>query len=143
MLLTSGPEPLDPALLAFIKCHVTSPVRWEVLRLLACHNGEWLSSEQLAHGAHVRATELTTTLADLVNDGLVERRAPTPAAPVAAYSLPADEPTSIVLRRLIQTATHSLELRAIIAAYMQRTRREIKPIPPLAPLNPMPSSAVG
>ena len=143
MLFSPGPEPLDPALLAFVKCHVTSPARWEVLRLLACHNGEWLSCEQLAHGSHVRGGDLATALADLVADGLVERRDPVPTAPIATYSLPDDEPTSIVLRRLIQTATHSLELRAIIAAHMQRMRHEVRPVPPLAPLTPMRSSAVG
>jgi hypothetical protein len=142
MLFSSGLEPLDPALLAFIKCHVTSAARWEVLRLLAGRNGEWLSSDELARHAHVRAHDLTAALANLVDDGLVECREGLPAAP-AVYRLPVGEPTSVVLQRLIQTATHSQEARAIIAAHLQRTRRDIKPLPSLTPSNPIPSTALG
>lgn len=142
MLFSSGLEPLDPALLAFIKCHVTSAARWEVLRLLAGRNGEWLSTQELARHAQVRAHELTAALTNLVEDGLVEcREASAPAT--AVYRLPVGEPTSIVLQRLIQTATHSQDWRAIIAAHLQRTRHEIKPIAPLTPSNPMHSTAFG
>lgn len=142
MLFSSGLEPLDPALLAFIKCHVTSAARWEVLRLLAGGNGEWLATDQLARHAHVRAHELTAALANLVDDGLVECRGGSAAGP-AVYRLPVGEPTSVVLQRLIRTATHSQELRAIIAAHLQRTRREISPIPSLTSSNPLPSTALG
>ena len=41
-----------------------------------------------------------------------------------SYRLPADEPTSVVLHRLIEAATHSLELRAIIAAHLQHVRQQ-------------------
>ena len=39
MVFSPGLEQLDPALLAFVKCHVTSPVKWEVLRVLAGQDG--------------------------------------------------------------------------------------------------------
>lgn len=145
MLFSSGLESLDPALIAFIKCHVTSAARWEVLRLLAGRNGEWLSSDELARHAHVRAHELTAALANLVDDGLVEWRQASTAstAGTAVYRLPVGEPTSVVLQRLIQTATHSQELRAIIAAHLQRMRHEVKPVPSLTRSNPIPSTAIG
>ena len=41
-----------------------------------------------------------------------------------SYRLPADEPTSVVLHRLIEAATHSQELRAIIAAHLQHVRQQ-------------------
>ena len=48
MFFTPGMEQLDPALLAFVKCHVTSPVKWEVLRVMAGQDGAWTRAEQLA-----------------------------------------------------------------------------------------------
>ena len=33
-LYTALDGDIDPALLAFVKCHVTSPLTWEIMRLL-------------------------------------------------------------------------------------------------------------
>jgi hypothetical protein len=41
-----------------------------------------------------------------------------------SYRLPDDEPTSVVLHRLIEAATHSQELRAIIAAHLQHVKQQ-------------------
>jgi len=112
-------EQIDPALLAFVKCHVTSPLKWEALRVLAAQNGEWLRIEQLAQATHKPVVDLTQTLAELVSEGVLEV-GPTDEL---SYRLPPSEPTSIVLHRLIQVTTHSQELRAIIAAYLARTRQ--------------------
>jgi len=112
-------EQIDPALLAFVKCHVTSPLKWEALRVLAAQNGEWLRIEQLAQATHKPVVDLTQTLAELVSEGVLEV-GPTDEL---SYRLPPSEPTSIVLHRLIQATTHSQELRAIIAAYLARTRQ--------------------
>ena len=65
-------EQIDPALLAFVKCHVTSPLKWEALRVLAAQNGEWLRIEQLAQATHKPLVELTPTLAELVSEGVLE-----------------------------------------------------------------------
>jgi hypothetical protein len=66
---------------------------------------------------------LTKAVAELAADGVVEVLA-AGAPEVVSYRLPADEPTSVVLHRLIESATHSLELRAIIAAHMQHVRQQ-------------------
>jgi hypothetical protein len=128
---TPGLEQLDPALLAFVKCHVTSPVKWEVLRVLAGQDGAWIRAEHLARSCHRQPSELTQAIADLASDGVVEVLA-SPSPEDVSYRLPANEPTSVVLRRLIQATTHSLELRAIIAAHLQRTRQQGARLSPTA-----------
>lgn len=111
-------EQIDPALLAFVKCHVTSPLKWEALRVLAAQDGAWLGIEQLARATHKLPSELTSTLTELVSESVVE----VGPADEPNYRLPPSEPTSVVLHRLIEVATHSQELRAIIAAYLARSR---------------------
>jgi DNA-binding IclR family transcriptional regulator len=123
MLLTPGKEQLDPALLAFVKCHVTSAVKWEVLRILASQAGAWIRAEDLARRSHRPPRELLQALSDLSADGVVECL-PTGAPEDVSYRLPNDEPTSVVLHRLIEAATHSQELRAIIAAHLQHVRQK-------------------
>lgn len=112
----------DPALLAFVKCHVTSAAKWEVLRTLANHDGAWVRADHLARVTHRQLAEVAEALADLSRDGVVE------VLPAATHEdvscrLPADEPTSIVLHRLLEAATHSQELRAIIATYLQNLKQ--------------------
>ena len=123
MFFSPGLEQLDPALLAFVKCHVTSPVKWEVLRVLASQEGTWMRADHLARSSHRRACELTNALTELAADGVVEIL-PAGVAEDVSYRLPADEPTSVVLHRLIEAATQSLELRAIIAAHLQHVRQQ-------------------
>src|SRR5437867_3935905 len=72
MFFSAGLEQLDPALLAFVKCHVTSPVKWEVLRVLASQEGAWMRADQLARRSHRRSCELTQAVAELAADGVVE-----------------------------------------------------------------------
>ena len=67
MFFSPGLEQLDPALLAFVKCHVTSPVKWEVLRVLASQEGAWTRADQLARSSHRRPCELTQAVADSVH----------------------------------------------------------------------------
>jgi hypothetical protein len=119
MFLSPGLE-LDPALLAFVKCHVTSPVKWEVMRMLASHDGAWTSVSQMARRTHRPVAEVTGAVRDLASDGIVEIMAATHDD--VNFRLPRDEPTSVVLHRLIEMATHSLELRAIIAAHLMQMR---------------------
>jgi hypothetical protein len=121
MLIAPGFEQLDPALLAFVKCHVTSPLKWEALRVLASQEGVWLHTQQLARATHKESAELVAALSELVAEGVVEAL---PAGPQeeASYRLPPSEPTSVVLRRLIEEATRSQELRSIIVAYLQRLK---------------------
>ncbi len=127
MFLSSTPgldlsEP-DPALLAFVKCHITSLAKWEVLRVLAGQNGAWIPGDQLVRNTHRHVSEVIPALTELTTDGLVEVLAATSAGEQSSYRLPVDEPTSVVLKRLIDAATHSQELRAIIAAQLQHLRQ--------------------
>ena len=131
MFFSAGLEQLDPALLAFVKCHVTSPVKWEALRVLAAHTGEWVNAHDLARASHRQVGELSVALDELVTDSVVEVLA-APARDDASYRLPANEPTSVVLQRLIAATTHSLELRAIIAAHLQRSRHQAQVLPTAA-----------
>jgi hypothetical protein len=116
-------EQLDPALLAFVKCHVTSSVKWEVLRVLASREGAWVSPEDLARSSHRQPGELSEAIADLAADDVVEIR-PSVTPEGVGYRLVADEPTSVVLHRLIEAATHNRELREIIAAQLQHVRQQ-------------------
>jgi len=116
-------EDPDPALLAFVKCHVTSPARWEVLRILASNDGAWLTADALARATHRQLRDLTRELDGLVADDVVQLL-PGRTPDEVSYRLAADEPTSIVLHRLIESATHSRELRAIIAAHLQHLRQQ-------------------
>lgn len=120
------PEDPDPALLAFIKCHITSLAKWEVLRVLAGHDGAWVRGDQLARGTHRQIQEVARALNELVADSVVEML-PSGTPEMASFRLPSDDPTAVVLRRLIESATHSQELRAIIAAHLQHLR-QAKPI---------------
>ena len=121
MLFAPGFEQLDPALLAFVKCHVTSALKWEALRVLAGQEGTWLRTEQLTRATHSKTAELTLALAELVNEGVVEEL-PAGSAQDVSYRLPPSEPTSVVLRRLIDEATRNQELRSIIVAYLLRSK---------------------
>jgi hypothetical protein len=123
---TSGLDPSepDPALLAFVKCHITSLAKWEVLRVLASQNGAWMPGDQLIRSTHRHIAEVIQALTELSSDGLVEVLAAATPDDQIRYRLPVDEPTSVVLKRLIDSATHSQELRAIIAAQLQHLRRQ-------------------
>ncbi|MGI9145026.1 MAG: hypothetical protein ACR2IK_00500 [Chloroflexota bacterium] len=123
MFPSPDPEQPDPAMLAFIKCHVTSTVKWEVLRILASQTGTWVRADHLARISHRQPAVLSQAIADLAADGVVEMLEAAVPADVR-YRLPADEPTSVVLHRLIESATHSLELRGIIAAHLQQVRHK-------------------
>jgi hypothetical protein len=126
MLYTPGLEQLDPALLAFVKCHVTSPLKWEALRVLADRNGAWVRAEQLARATHKEPRELAVAMAELAAEGVVEvARSGEPEE--VLFRLPPQEPTTVVARRLIEAATHSQELRAVIAAYLARSRAALQP----------------
>jgi hypothetical protein len=76
-----------------------------------------------ATSCHRGTAEITAAVAELANDGVVEVVVAGSPDDVS-YRLPADEPTSVVLHRLMEAATRSQELRAIIAAHLQRVRQQ-------------------
>ena len=120
--LSGSPEELDPALLAFVKCHVTSPLKWEALRVMASREGEWLRADDLARALHKDLGLVTTALGDLSREGVIDE------GPDGSYRLPASEPTTVVLRRLIAAATHNQQLRAVIANHLLRSRLGQSPV---------------
>jgi DNA-binding GntR family transcriptional regulator len=105
---------------------VTSPLKWEALRVMASREGEWLRADELARALHKDQRLVTAALGDLSREGVIDE------GPDASYRLPASEPTTVVLRRLIAAATHNQQLRAVIANHLLRSRHGQSPISRLA-----------
>ena len=128
MFLTSmsglDPSEPDPALLAFVKCHITSLAKWEVLRVLASREGAWIAGDDLVRCTHQHVSAVIQALNELTADGVVEVLGAATPDDQVRYRLPVDEPTSVVLKRLIDAAMRSQELRAIIAAQLQHVRHQ-------------------
>ena len=114
--LSGSSEEWDPAVLAFVKCHVTSRLKWEALRVLASREGDWLRADELARVLHKDPDLVTAALGELSREGVIEQGVE------ANYRLCPTEPTTVVLRRLITAATHSQQLRALIANHLLRSR---------------------
>jgi DNA-binding IclR family transcriptional regulator len=114
--LTGSSDDLDPALLAFIKCHITSPLKWETLRVLANQEGRWVRADELARAIHKDPSAVTAAIAELSQEGVIE------AGPDSRCRLLPSEPTTVVLRRLIAATTHNQRLRAVIANHLLRSR---------------------
>jgi len=115
--VASAPADFDPALLAFVKCHITSFTKWDVLRVLADRVGFWAELSQLARDTHRPAEKIREALDELSREAIVERAGP-PEEPI--YRLAAGEPTTVVVTRLIARATRSRELRQIVVAHIVR-----------------------
>jgi hypothetical protein len=112
---------LDPALLAFVKCHVTSPSKWGALRWLAEHPGAWVRIADLAQAIHKPRSDVERAMSALTLEGVVEEQR-NGHRDDTSYRLPELEPTTVVLRRLIQTSMRSQELRSVIAAHLLRSQ---------------------
>lgn len=109
---------LDPALLAFVKCHISSPLKWDVMRYLTEYEGEWLSAEQVVAAVHRAPAAVGAVLAELVAEGVAEEGE-------GAYRLPRHDPTTILLRRLLDACMRSRELRGVIAAQLLSAQRAL------------------
>lgn len=115
---------LDPALLAFLKCHVTSTLRWEALRVMEEQEGRWLGPEDLARQLRRDRSSIERLMRELARDGLVdELRSGDPDD--TSYRLPRDEPTTLVLRRLMRRSLSSADLRGLIAAHLIRMQHPL------------------
>ena len=106
---------LDPALLAFVKCHITSFVKWDVLRALSEHIGFWLEPAALARELNRPADKIQDAMAELTNEGIVEAIG---TGSDRLYRLSEGEPTTVVVTRLMTRATRSQELRRIVVAHI-------------------------
>jgi hypothetical protein len=106
---------LDPALLAFVKCHITSFVKWDVLRSLSDGVGFWTDPSLLAHELNRPVEKVRDALNELSEEGIVEMSG-TRDEPV--YRMSDGEPTTVVVNRLMTRATRSQELRRIVVAHI-------------------------
>jgi hypothetical protein len=105
----------DPALLAFVKCHITSFVKWDVLRALADQPGYWAEPSQLAREINLAPDKVKSAMADLAREAILEV-AGLPEEPI--YRLGEGEPTTVVVARLIDRATRSQDLRRLVVAHI-------------------------
>jgi hypothetical protein len=104
----------DRALLAFVKCHLTSFLRWDLLRLMSDAEGRWFDSAELARQLQKPLPSVEATLLELETEDLVEvSRGPDGAA---AYRMDPLGPTARVVERLVLSARRSQEWRQLIIA---------------------------
>ena len=108
---------LDPALLALVKCHITSVARWDVLRALSERVGSWTDPAQLAQGLNRSQQEVGGVMDDLYREGVLDAVG---LLEECSYRLAEDAPTSVAVARLFVEATRSPELREIIVAHLLR-----------------------
>ncbi|MCC7369799.1 MAG: hypothetical protein IT306_15335 [Chloroflexi bacterium] len=106
---------LDPALLAFVKCHITSFVKWDVLRSLSEGVGFWTDASTLARDLNRPVDRVREALGELSREGIVEISG---SLDEPAYRLRDGEPTTVVVHRLMTRATRSQELRRIVVAHI-------------------------
>ena len=124
----------DPALLAFIKCHLTSVPRWNALRVLARFEGEWCDAPTLARALTMPPEAVETILDGLAEDGILQRRETVAGA---AYRLDSDEPSGRVVLRLIRAAVHNDDLRRVIVGQMVRSSDSAAGATPPSPDRPV------
>lgn len=108
-----GPLEHDPAILAFLKCHVTSFLRWDLLRLLVDFGERWTDPDEAARDLHKPRPAVEAALQELADEGLVEVR---PSPLTAAYRMSPLEPSTRVAERLVLAAQRNQELRQLIVA---------------------------
>ena len=114
--LVVQPHPdLDPALLAFVKCHITSFTAWDVLRALSEQVDFWVEPADLARATNRPVGKVKLAMDDLARQGIIETAGP-PDQPT--YRLSEGEPTTVVVNRLISRATRSQDLRRIVVAHI-------------------------
>lgn len=114
LVVQSHPD-LDPALLAFVKCHITSFTAWDVLRALSEQVGFWVEPIDLARATNRPVDKVTLAMDELTRQGIIEVAGPLDQ-PV--YRLRAGEPTTVVVDRLVTRATRSQDLRRIVVAHI-------------------------
>ena len=106
---------LDPALLAFVKCHITSFVKWDILRSLSEQVGFWTEAGALARELNRPIEKIRDALDELSDEDIVEVNGSS-SEPVVRLS--DGEPTTVVICRLMTRATRSQELRRIVVAHI-------------------------
>ena len=114
--LVVQPHPdLDPALLAFVKCHITSFTAWDVLRALSEQVDFWVEPGELARATNRPVGKVKLAMDELTRQGIIEVAGP---SDLPLYRLREGEPTTVVVNRLISRATRSQDLRRIVVAHI-------------------------
>jgi DNA-binding transcriptional ArsR family regulator len=114
MLYLPSTPSADPALLAFVKCHLSSVARWDVLRTLEPLKGSWVSPESLARQLHKPVSTIRDALDELLDEEIVEMEREADGA--RCYRLNPDDPTTRVIERLIAASTRDQTLRQLLVA---------------------------
>lgn len=105
---------IDPAVLAFVKCHLTSFVRWDLLRIMADAPERWFEPSELARLLHKPLDRVRDGLEQLEAEGVLRARRGRNGE--AAFRLDPEDPSARVVGRLVLSARRSHELREIILA---------------------------
>jgi len=104
--------PRDPAVLAFLKFHVTSVPRWQAIWYLATHEG-WHGAQTIATHAHQPEADVREALEALRGEGIVRRR----YVPLKGWAYTFhDEATLVVAERLVRQAVQNSAVRHAIIA---------------------------
>lgn len=115
----------DPAVLAFVKCHLTSFLRWDLLRIMADAPDRWFDPSDLARLLRKPVEDVQAGLDQLADESVLEAR-PDPHG-AAAFRLDPDGPSTRVVERLVLSARRSHELREIILARVLGASRQTPP----------------
>jgi hypothetical protein len=110
-----GRAECDPALLAFIKCHLSSMARWNILRVLSEDPGYQWPLDEVTRLVHGSGDATYRSLEALADEALVERHE---GQDGPAYALEGTGPTARLLARLQTEAARNHSLRQIIVARM-------------------------
>lgn len=103
----------DPALLAFIKCHLTSFTRWNTLCVLAQAPGHWRDANVVARAIRTPTDAVRADLEALARECLVECQHG-PEGPT--YRLNPEDPSGRVVERLVDAARRNQRVRQIVVA---------------------------
>lgn len=111
----------DQALMALMKCHLISFIRWEVFCALV--NEEWMNVFAIAERRHKPLQDVEDALNELETEGVVERR------PDGYFRLIPDEPTTRAIQRLVEAARRDHSLRQMIVNRIvgSRTQNSVRP----------------
>lgn len=92
--VATGQDRIDPALVAFVKCHLSSFRRWTLIVALVESMGHKVDLLALVGMTRLSIEELRSTVAEMVAEQLVEEDN-------GKYWLDPDEPTTLVMKRLV------------------------------------------
>lgn len=94
-------QDVDPDVLRFIKKHVRSFTRWDVLRFLFHNPGTWDTATNLAGYVGRQAEQMENEVIQMAKEGLLRRDE---QVPEPVYALTADTETLTLVERLVSAA---------------------------------------